>query len=577
MKTLRKYFIIVFAVSLLGSCIVDTELKEVPKDFFSPEISFMDKAGFESALADIYRTIRSHLYTQRDASNAYSMLGIDMDITTHINADDANGNPQYPEFWFWNIINKDNSYVRESWDHFYNWIFKANVIIDRAEADGVKWTAEEKAQIVGEAKFLRAFAYHFLANCWGDVPLVLHETTAPKFDYERTPRAEVYAQCKADLTEATQNMKPVNQQPAGRASRAAAYHVLSEVNICLNDYPGAIAAASAVINDPDFYLMTERFGVYKNFTFNGYTYQGPNELWGDVYWDLFQEGNMNWTDGNHEAIWNIELDRQMLGGGGVNNLFVMERWFGTGTWLTTDKNGVQNWLRDISFGRPVARLGQGFHPSEYTDKLIWQYKDDWDRDIRNAECNIQRDYYWQNPNSAFYGQLITPENMANPGEYRTFTAPYYKKVTVAVHHGVATDPSSGEKHDDGDTYKDWYLIRMPETYLLRAEAYLLSGDKQKAADDINVVRNRAKATPVTATDVDIDLILDERARELYLEEFRPSTLMRMGKLVEYLHKYNDAVKQRKYQLPAYKNLWPIPQSVIEANKSGGLTQNPGYE
>lgn len=120
-------------------------------------------------------------------------------------------------------------------------------------------------------------------------------------------------------------------------------------------------------------------------------------------------------------------------------------------------------------------------------------------------------------------------------------------------------------------------MRMSETYLLRAEAYLRSGDKQRAADDINVVRSRSKATPVSDSDVDIDLILDERVRELSFEDFRLNTLMRMGKLVEYLMKYNGAVIQNSYQLPSYKNKFPIPQAEIEANKGGGLTQNTGYE
>ena len=72
---------------------------------------------------------------------------------------------------------------------------------------------------------------------------------------------------------------------------------------------------------------------------------------------------------------------------------------------------------------------------------------------------------------------------------------------------------------DGDYRRydpDWYVIRLAETYLLLAEAYLNKGDKASAADAINVVRARAKAPLCTAADVTIDYILDERARELYL-------------------------------------------------------------
>lgn len=119
-------------------------------------------------------------------------------------------------------------------------------------------------------------------------------------------------------------------------------------------------------------------------------------------------------------------------------------------------------------------------------------------------------------------------------------------------------------------------MRLAETYLLRAEAYHLWGKNSEAAADINALRNRAHATSVTAADVNLDLILDERARELYMEEYRISTLMRMNKLTEYLMKYNPQVIKEGYQLDDHLNKLPIPSSEIEANKEGGLVQNPGY-
>ena len=326
----------------------------------------------------------------------------------------------------------------------------------------------------------------------------------------------------------------------------------------------------------DFYLMTERFGTRSNFTFNGYSYQGEQRPWGDVYFDLFQEGNMNWVEGNHEAIWNIEMDVRILGGGNVTEWggnFGLERHWCTNWWGFADKNGTPNWLKDTLCGRPVGSM----NPSNYAGELIWQYKDDWDRDIRNSEYNIQREMYWTNPNGEFFGQMMLPEHLGNPASYRKAVAPSFKKGTSTVHYGLYVDASSGQNQDQGRIFKDWYIMRMPETYLLRAEAYFRSGDLQRAADDVNVVRARAKATPVTVSDVDMDLILDERARELFMEEFRTSTLMRMGKLVEHLKRYNGAVKQNDFQIPEYKNLFPIPQSDIEANKHSDLGQNPGYE
>ena len=150
------------------------------------------------------------------------------------------------------------------------------------------------------------------------------------------------------------------------------------------------------------------------------------------------------------------------------------------------------------------------------------------------------------------------------------------KVVTAKHHGQFFDSQSGEGHDNGRIYKDWYIMRLAETYLLRAEAYLLVGNKDAAAKDINAVRQRANATPVTAADVNLDLILDERARELSMEDFRINTLMRMNKLAEYLMKYNPKVIQAGYKLGNHLNKLPVPNSEIEANKEGGLIQNEGY-
>lgn len=575
MKTI-KYSIITIIFSLFTSCIVDIDLEEMPKDFFSPENSFTDKAGFESSLADLYQNIRKEMYMAEDQAKTWGMMGMDIDFNCWRTNDAADGSKNYNEIWYWNTINKDNPEVKNWWIRFYGWIYKANVIIGRAEDGDIQWTPEEKDQIVAEAKFLRAFAYHFLVNCWGDVPLVLEETTGPKFDYTRAPKEQVLQQCVTDLEWAVSYMITVDKQPGGRAPRAAAYHLLSEVYIMTGEYQKSIEAASKVIDDPNYHLMTERFGTRTNFRFNGYDYQGEYEVWGDVYWDLFQEGNMNWSEGNRECIWNIQMDVDMQGGGKTTEWggnFGLERHWTPDWWRATDIDGVQAWLKDTLNGRPNGTT----QPTEYVGDRIWKYKDDWDKDIRNSEYNVQRDFYWTNPANTYYGQRMEPEHMGDKSTYEKLTRPSFKKGVSAVHYGLYQDPASGQNQDQGRIFKDWYIMRLAETYLLRAEAYMLSGNVQKAADDINVVRGRAKATPVTAADVNIDLILDERARELYMEEFRTNTLMRTGKLVEYLMKYNDAVILRGYQLPAFKNKFPIPQSEIEANKEAILYQNEGYE
>ena len=550
---------------MTGSC-DENYLKETPKDFLSPDNAYVDKSGFESAIFQIYNSIRSDIY--KYSNGRIPLLGCDLDIflatSTTVWC--------HPIYYWTSSFNADNSTVLDLWQKFYKWIYYCNTIIDKAEGDNVKWVSDnEKNTILGEARFLRAFAYRFLANIWGGVPLVLEETTSPKFDYKRATQEDVYKQCKKDLEFAVKYMHVVTELKGGRAPRAAAYNLLAEINICLKDYDGAIAAATKVISDPNFHIMTERFGKRTSFQFNGWDYQGAYEPWGDVYWDLFREGNMNYQEGNRECIWNIQLEHNATGGG--DKLFQLEAH--QGEWRTmNDINGVQNLQKDTLSGRPNS----GCTATYYAVDSIWRYKGDWDRDIRNSKYNIQREFYWVNPKSKFYGQQLTTENLTT--NFRDYISiikrPCFKKVNVISHYGDVVEKAPSQKHDNNYIWKDWYIMRLPETYFLRAEAYMLKGDKASAAADINVIRNRAQATPVTASDVNIDLILDERERELHLEDYRLNTLMRTGKLKEYLMKYNPEVVKYNISLDDHINKFPIPNREIEANKEAELEQNPGY-
>lgn len=568
MKAIKKLFIGLFLVGAMTSCY--DLLDEKPKDFLTPENSYTDKKGFNAALANIYKDIRNHFYANSDRWQNYDMFGVDVDMYV----------PQsvlgeYNEYFYWNTLNADNGMSLTWWRRFYSYIFSCNAIIDRAEASEAKWTSEtEKNAILGEARFLRAFSYRFLANMWGNAPIVLKETTSPQFDYSSATQEEIYKQCKEDLEFAIQWMPDIDNQKGGKASKVAAQHLLSEILIGLKDYKGAIEQASAVIDNPAMELMTERFGKLKDFTFEGYDYIGEKEPWGDVWWDLFREDNFNRTDGNRECIWNVQFDVSMLGGGNVGvsgGNFVLERWFSPTWWNVKDIDGETNWLKDILSGRPSGAC----FATDYMGRQIWEYKGDWGRDMRNSQYNIKREHYWTNPESRFYGQKMTTENAAT-GKELDYLSPMLMKFVTAIHHGQFRDSRSGETHDNGRIYKDWYIMRLAETYLLRAEAHTLAGNLDAAAKDINAIRERAHATPVTAADVNLDLILDERARELCMEDYRINTLMRMNKLTEYLTKYHPKVIQSGYKLDNHLNKLPIPNAEIEANKEGGLIQNEGY-
>ena len=83
---------------------------------------------------------------------------------------------------------------------------------------------------------------------------------------------------------------------------------------------------------------------------------------------------------------------------------------------------------------------------------------------------------------------------------------------------------------------------------------------------------KRKVSEITAKDATIDFLLDERIRELVGEELRRFTLVRTGKLVERVKKYNP----HSNTMDEHHTLWPIPQTIIDSNTGAEFPQNPGY-
>ncbi|MGN0220759.1 MAG: RagB/SusD family nutrient uptake outer membrane protein, partial [Prevotella sp.] len=143
-------------------------------------------------------------------------------------------------------------------------------------------------------------------------------------------------------------------------------------------------------------------------------------------------------------------------------------------------------------------------------------------------------------------------------------------------------------------YRDIVMIHLSELYLVAAEAYLMTGDEDKALEYINHVRQRAKAPALSSfsdykpdyamsegfTLRQIDLLLDERARELFAERTRWMDLRRTKQLVRYNIEFNQYVKSiddmcnNKGEVKWYR---PIPAAEIETNTAiSSADQNPGY-
>ncbi len=536
-----RIFKLFIVIAIIFSSCNDNYLQEIPQGFLSPENTFTDLEGFETGIFELYRVSRNigvtpeyipgMLFIERDKSMT-TLYGAGTDLCWYWNKIDY--------FSDYTKINSFNKTAQNYWIIFYTLIKDANVIITRAEDEKMSWDSEsDKQLIVSQARFFRGLAYRYLAHLYGDVPIIDAEITAPKLDFVRSSRNDVYAFAIADLEYASQYLPSVNNRD-GKLTKAAADHLLAELYISVGEYDKSINAATRVINDSQYHLMTERFGTFAD---------QP----GDPFWDLFRLGNQNNTN-NKEVIWAWQVEYGVPGGEVENRL---ERQWGPFLEKLKATDGKAAILKNEYLGRPIGFV----RPTNYMEYTLWT--SDWDNDIRNSEYNMQRKFYVNNPASSDYGNAIQP----TPADTVRKHFVYVKKASHPHGHPQGYDSS-------GRLYSDVYAIRLAETYLLRAEAYLNKTDKTKAAADINVVRSRANASPVAEGSVDINYILDERARELMVEEPRRLTLARLGLLDDRVKMYNPVSAST---IQEFHNLWPIPQTEIDANLGAELSQNPGYE
>ncbi len=553
----NRYIILLSALFFgFSSCNEEEWLKEEAYDFYSADNSYTTESQFNQAVASLYNLTdlytvwggaTSHFIFQYTTDIAYNAIG----PTSELNSYEDRLTPEYVR-------------ILTPWQRFYEVIAQANTIIGRIDGAETEFSSEEKRnQLKAEAMFFRAFMYRCLGILYGGVPLSLEELTAPKRDFVRATQAEVFAQCIEDLKFAAANLPDVSElQEETRLTDAVANHLLAELYIIVHDYDSAIASASSVINSPNYALMTERFGSRKD---------EP----GDVYWDLFRRENQNRSSGNMESLWVAQYEYNTTGGGRGS---IITQYLGPQYYLLQGKDDA-----NLFIGPTTQNGGRGigwFAASDFMLNKVWESVPG---DMRNSEYNIIRDLVVDNPASAFYGQkMIADDVIKSIDTYkRQWTAIFAKMAPMNnFPEELFVDKETGEvTRNASQTFRDHYQMRLAETYLLRAEAYLGKGQTGLAADDINKLRERAHAPLISSGDVDIDLILDERARELYFEEYRLLTLKRLGKLVDRVTEHNpyyNGTYNTGFVIHDYHNLWPIPQQEIERNTEAVLEQNPGY-
>lgn len=608
MKKINKNIIVglvITAVFAGSGCTKRKDLFPEAPSKYTPGNTLVSPGAFRSALLNLNLSVRfeyfgdsapmltESIFTDAavegttDKTTPAQDLNIRITPTANLNSDDFNKIGRY-------------------WTVWWQGVHDANVIITRI--NDIQWTSQdEKDRTLAAAYFHRAYRYYRLVHEFGDIPLLLKEETIVNTSFVSTQRMVILKKMKEDLDFAV--TKLVDNGNKGEPSKGAAAHLLTKINLALGLFDEAIASANIAINGP-YALMTNRFGVV------------ASDATKNVVWDLHRPENKSIAT-NTEALY-VVIDRETLDGATVNGSQVMRNcvpmWH-NGTILTPGalKPGISDKITEefpltLWYGRGIGRL----RGTPYATKYIWTDN----TDLRHAKgmWMDMTDLVYNQPglkttDAAWYGKNLEQYTAANVnqrflnGAKDTIRAwfgwPHYKVF-------IGSGKTAADKwwSPPRGTNTDWYVFRLAETYLLRAEAYWWKGQTALAMADINKVRARAKAELlVDDSKVNIGTILDERQRELYWEEPRKTELTRIAYIFAQTGKpaYNgktysvadfstnnffyDRIMEKNdfYKNPAvvtnsgnhftispYHVLWPIPQADIDLNINGHINQNKGY-
>ena len=527
-------------------------LDENPPHLITSETLYTSLAGFETGLNGAYSLIRAEHHSSTRFTSSMFTCGTD-----NLCVNWRQGFGVIGSFWG-DLNNPSNIYFENVFAWLTGIVNATNTIINQAEnRTDIEWTGlgftadENKNRVIAEAKAIRAWAYRHLTFCWGDIPLNLEESqgTTVKTDWERTPVKEVRKQIVSDLLFAE---KYITVEPflTGRLTKGAIQHYLAEMYLVLNKPDSTLYWADKVINTPEYQLITTRYGVKSS---------EP----GIPFMDMFYRGNKNREEGNTEALWVWQFEFETIGGD-----YSHSRAHHQGRYMDISIDGVKPLT--ITY----ERGGRGKFYTAPTKWAVDIYEPQDDRGSHYAmrKFLILKDATGNAPYAAdklppgySYGDTIWLDwtNDLTPETWQRANWPYSRKI-------AGTNPDNVRQSENHD---DYISIRLADTYLLKAEAQFKLGFPAEAATTINIIRSRSNASAVSGSDIDIDFILDERSRELFLEEQRRYTLLRTGKWFERTKAFNHFGGEN---IVLRDTLFPIPQSVIDANLTLPMPQNPGF-
>jgi hypothetical protein len=534
MKNL-KYLIIAL---LVYSCHGDLDQNPTDPDLFTEVQVYNNAQEAKSALAKVYASFA--LTGQQgpagqpdidpsiidEGFSQYTRVLFTLNESSTDTAIFSWGDPGLPNIHLmsWDV---NNPWTKGMYFRLAQAVSFANSFIENA-ADLAK-SDTDTSFMIEEARFLRAFAYFQLMDMFANVPIVTKLTTTLP---EQNSREEVFNFVESELKELTTSLNSSGANEYGRVDQTAAHALLSRLYLNAPVYAGrdmyqeASSSAQAALS-----------GTY---SLNTNDSNGN----GSAYDELFIADN-NSNGAQNEFIFSVQFD-------GLNS----QSWGGT------------------TFAVHAA-IGGSMNPSDFGVNGGWA-------GIRTTKGLVDKFSYsitatdsdgyptaWSDSRAMFHtdGQNYETEK----------SGPFKEGYTITKFKNIDSSGSAGSDSSGNHVDTDLPIIRVAEVMLNYAEAYARggSGDKSTALSYINQLRSRANAPQINSSDFNLDLVMDERARELYWEGLRRPDLIRDNKFVTstYLWPFK-AGAANGMATDDYKKVFPIPEDVILVNPN--IKQNPNY-
>lgn len=632
--------ILVGGMVLLSSCKKEF-LQPDPLSFYEPVATFSTENGLMSAMAICDRHLKAYWATDH---NEMLTLGTEYLFSEMMVAaatdkrnmlcDVANMLTPTSETSYQNI-DRTNS-IWYLWEETYKGVMYANTIIQFV--DGVQTLSEAtKNAYKGRAYFHRAFRYMNLVMEFGDVPLVTTIVQVPKQNYRSTKKEAILQMLTADMEKAVEWVPDQSaMNVTGMINKGACRMLYAKCLLATGQYEKAKEQMDILINQSGYSLMQANFG-----TFNPGAEPNTWPITRNVIWDLHRPEN-KLIAANKEVIMgmpnrgaDVESFIQMLTMR-ILYPFVFDTRIqtkdGKQALLNIRRNDLNNYNNKYDYMRAFGRGIATFRPTSWSTKDMWAVNGVMDADdLRHSSTSgnwiRMEDYKVNNKASTEFGKPVQLFNtngalLCSDTIRRWFDVPHYKFFLNDPVNEANITGSDGLRGATNGGIADWYLYRLAEAYLLRAEAkYYINPGDATIAEDLNAVRRRAKCTQLYTGAVTIGDIMNERGRELYWEEWRNVELKRVslclalsGKPDEWGNTYSPENYDKQvgtdnaggsywYQRivhysmynkgpiqinatgnssPNYtmdkKNMyWPIPYAAITSNNKGQLAQNIGYD